>query len=371
MGLLWRVFVRPLMAVLPLSSETFHSIVMKKIRLRSTYIPGYRALLRLLFNSPSVPTESFGIQFDNPVGLAAGMDKKGENIPNWQNLGFGWIEIGGITLHPQKGNPKPRMFRSTKHSALINRMGFNNPGADAMAENLAKQKAKGKWSSIPVGINLGKSKITPNEEAAGDYAGTMERLWEFTDLFIVNVSSPNTPNLRELQAGSELDQILDACNHVNEKCAKEAGAATKPILVKISPDLSDGQVTAIADTAMGQGCAGIVATNTTTTRPAEGRVMNQTGGLSGAPLRSRSTEVVHILYEHTQGKLPIIGVGGISDADSAWEKIAAGACLLQLYSALVFEGPGVMKAINKGLNRKLKEHGFNSLVEAVGHAHRS
>ena len=347
-----------------------HSIVMKKTRIRSNYIPGYRRLLRMMFGSPSVPTETFGIHFDNPVGLAAGMDKKGENIPNWENLGFGWIEIGGITMHPQDGNPKPRMFRSTKHSALINRMGFNNPGSEAMVESLSKQKAK-LWASVPVGINLGKSKITPNEQAEEDYAGTLERLWEFADLFVVNVSSPNTPNLRELQAGSELDRILTACNAVNSRLADAASTNPKPILVKVSPDLEDNQLKAVADTAIAQGCVGIVATNTTTSRPAEDKVMNEAGGLSGKPLRTRSTEVIHLLYDHTNGTLPIVGVGGIADVESAWEKIGAGASLLQLYSALVFEGPSVNKTINKGLNRKLKEHGFNSLAEAVGHAHRS
>ncbi len=324
----------------------------------------------MLFSSPSIPTEKFAIQFDNPVGLAAGMDKKGENIPNWENLGFGWIEIGGVTLHAQEGNPKPRMFRSTKHSALINRMGFNNPGSEEMSRALAKQKEK-RWAKIPVGVNLGKSKITPNEDAEHDYAGTMERLWEYADLFVVNVSSPNTPNLRELQSGSELDRILTACNITNVKMAKESGSAVKPILVKISPDLDNEQILAVADTAMSQGCAGIVATNTTITRPDGGKIMNQVGGLSGAPLRERSTEVIHILYAHCGQKLPIVGVGGISDADSAWEKIGAGACLLQLYSALVFEGPGVMRTINKGLKRKLEENGYSSLSEAVGHAHRS
>jgi dihydroorotate dehydrogenase len=324
----------------------------------------------MLYGSPSVSTETFGIHFDNPVGLAAGMDKKGENIPNWQNLGFGWIEIGGVTLHPQEGNPKPRMFRSVKHQALINRMGFNNPGSEVMIERLTKQKAK-RWASVPVAINLGKSKITPNEQAEQDYAGTLERLWEFADFFVVNVSSPNTPNLRELQADSELDRILTACNTVNTSAAQAAGTSPKPLLVKVSPDLADGELKAVADTAIAQGCVGIVATNTTTSRPAEDKVMNQSGGLSGKPLRTRSTEVIHLLYAHTNGKLPIVGVGGISDVESAWEKIGAGASLLQLYSALVFEGPSVNKTINKGLNRKLKEHGFNSLVEAVGHAHRS
>jgi len=362
--------VRPLMAVLPLGSESLHSIVNLQLRVKSTYILGYRSFLRMLFRSPSAPTEAFGINFDNPVGLAAGMDKKGENIPNWENLGFGWIEIGGITLHGQDGNPKPRMFRSTKHRALINRMGFNNPGSEAMVERLSKQKSK-KWASIPVGVNLGKSKITPNEEAEQDYAGTMERLWEFADLFVVNVSSPNTPNLRELQSGSQLDRILTACNAVNKRMAQDSGSHEKPILVKVSPDLANEQITAVADTAIAQNCAGIVATNTTTSRPTENKVMRQQGGLSGVPLRSRSTEVIHLLYAHTGGKLPIVGVGGISDAESAWEKIAAGACLLQLYSALVFEGPGVTKTINKGLNRKLNENGYKNLADAVGHSHRS
>ena len=310
MGLLWRVFARPVMAILPLSSETMHSLAMKQIRLRSSYIPGYRSLLKLLYGSPPVPTDCFGIHFDNPVGLAAGMDKKGENVPNWESLGFGWMEIGGITLHAQDGNPKPRMFRSTKHNALINRMGFNNPGSEVMAEKLSKQIAK-KWASVPVGINLGKSKITPNEEAEQDYAGTMERLWQYADLFVVNVSSPNTPNLRELQAGSELDRILTACNATNANAAQAAGTNPKPILVKVSPDLSDDQLRAVADAALAQGCAGIVATNTTTSRPSEGKVMEQSGGLSGKPLQIRSTEVIHLLYAHTNGTLPIVGVGGI------------------------------------------------------------
>ena len=358
------------MAILPLRSETIHSIVMKQLRFRSKYIPGYRGVCKMMFGSPSVPIEKFGITFDNPVGLAAGMDKKGENIPNWENLGFGWIEIGGITLHPQEGNPKPRMFRSTKHSALINRMGFNNPGSEAMAKTLAIQKVK-RWASIPVGINLGKSKITPNEEAEHDYAGTMEKLWEFANLFVVNVSSPNTPDLRLLQGGSELDRILTACNEVNAKAAKATAKSPKPILVKVSPDLSDEQLVAVADTAMAQGCAGIVATNTTISRPDDSKLMGESGGLSGKPLQDRSTKVIHLLYAHTNGELPIVGVGGISDVESAWEKIGAGASLLQLYSAMVFDGPGVNRSINKGLKQKLTEHGYSSINEAVGHSHRN
>ena len=210
------------------------------------------------------------------------------------------------------------------------------------------------------------NKITPNEEAEQDYAGTMERLWEFADLFVVNVSSPNTPNLRELQSGSELDRILTACNEVNQNKAASSGLPEKPILVKVSPDLADEQITAVADTAMAQNCAGIVATNTTTARPTESKVMNQQGGLSGAPLRSRSTEVIHLLYSHTNGKLPIVGVGGVSDAEGAWEKIAAGATLVQAYSAFVFEGPAITKSVVNGLAKRLKASPYSSITDVVG-----
>ncbi len=356
------------MSIIPLSSESLHSIAMYRLRTRCQYVPGYRWLLKTLFSSPSIKSTLFGIDFDNPVGLAAGMDKKGENIPNWEYLGFGWIEIGGITLYEQDGNPKPRMFRSNKHKALINRMGFNNPGSIKTEERLKMQMSK-RWSNIPVGVNLGKSKITPNESAEDDYSGTLERLWKYTDLFVINVSSPNTPNLRELQENSQLDRILKACNLVNSEMSVKEDSSPKPILVKVSPDLTDDQILAVADTALANNCAGIVATNTTTKRPSSNKVMNQKGGLSGYPLRKRSTEVIHLLFDHTNGKLPIIGVGGISDVESAWEKIGAGASLLQLYSSLIFEGPSVAKSINKGLIKKLKDHGYDNLTDAVGHSH--
>ena len=368
MGLLWKAIVRPMMAVLPVSSETFHRIALRNIRISSW--PGLRTLIRATYRSPPVPSSLWGIDFQNPVGLAAGMDKKGECIHCWENIGFGWIEIGGITYHPQDGNPKPRMFRSVRHRALINRMGLNNPGSEAMEIHLASLKSLQRWSKVPVCINIGKSKNTPNEGAEQDYAGTFERLWKFADLFVINVSSPNTPHLRELQADQDLERIIIACNEVNERLAGNELGVQKPILIKVAPDLTDEQVTMIADIAMASGCAGIVATNTTTTRPVKGGVMDEKGGLSGSPLRERSTEVIGLIYSHTEGKIPIIGVGGISDLDSAWEKIGAGASLLQLYSALVFEGPSVIKQINKGLNRRLKAHGYQNISEAVGHAHR-
>ena len=368
MGLIWRILAPPIMSIIPLSSESLHSLAMYRLRTRCQYIPGYRRILKSIFASPSIKSSLFGIDFDNPVGLAAGMDKKGENIPNWECLGFGWIEIGGITLHEQDGNAKPRMFRSNEQKALINRMGFNNPGSIKTAERLKNQKSK-RWANIPIGINLGKSKITPNESAEEDYSGTLERLWKYTDLFVINVSSPNTPNLRELQENSQLDRILKACNVVNIDMSIQENSNPKPILVKVSPDLSDEQILAVADTALANNCAGIVATNTTTSRPSENKVMNENGGLSGKPLQKRSTEVIHMLFSHTNGQLPIIGVGGISDVESAWEKIGAGASLLQLYSALIFEGPSVAKSINKGLLIKLKENGYDNLTDAVGHSH--
>ena len=356
------------MSIVPLSSETLHSIAMSRLRTRCQYIPGFRRTLKALFSSPSVKSSLFGIDFDNPVGLAAGMDKKGENIPNWEYLGFGWIEIGGITSHEQEGNAKPRMFRSNKDKALINRMGFNNPGSIKTAERLSIQKQK-KWANIPVGVNIGKSKITPNELAHDDYSETLERLWSYCDLFVINVSSPNTPNLRELQEDSQLDRILKSCNLINRQTAQKENSPPKPILVKVSPDLTNEQILAVTDTAIKNNCSGIVATNTTTSRPNENKVMEQIGGLSGIPLQKRSTEVIHLIYKHTSGKLPIVGVGGIFDVDSAWEKIGAGASILQLYSALIFEGPSVAKTINKGLIRKLRKYGYDNLSDAVGFLH--
>jgi len=350
------------------SSEFMHAVSLRNLRLAN--LPILRSFLRFMYKSPENQSIVMGQNFANPIGVAAGMDKRGECISCWENLGFGWAEIGGITLHPQDGNPKPRMFRSAKHNALINRMGFNNLGSDEMQIRLHKLQEKKRWANVPIAINLGKSKITPNNEAERDYAGTMEKMWQYADLFVINVSSPNTPNLRELQAGSELDRILVACNDVNRRQSELFGRPAKPLLVKVSPDLDDDQLRVIADTAMAAKCAGIVATNTTLERPANDAVMAQEGGLSGRPLRARSTEVIRLLYSHSKGRLPIVGVGGISCAQSAWEKIAAGACLLQLYSALVFEGPGVVKAINKGLKQRLISNGYATLSDAVGHEHR-
>jgi dihydroorotate dehydrogenase len=348
-------------------------------------------MLASLFEPAPLPIELFGLSFPNPVGLAAGMDKFAAAVPAWAALGFGFCELGGVTWHPQAGNPKPRIFRAVPDEALINRMGFNNPGAEALALKLAEWRARGRWPGHPVGINLGKSKITPLEDAAGDYTKSLQALWPYADFFVVNVSSPNTPNLRQLQDKASLDEILAALQEANRELAQgsraeaslEEGAkvqsprskSLKPILIKIAPDLSFEALDDILEVAGARHAAGIVATNTTVTRPATAnqelqRIYSEAGGLSGRPVRSRSTEVIRHLYRQTQGRLPIIGVGGIFDSADAWEKIAAGASLIQLYTGLIYEGPGVVREIVTGLRERVTQAGWTSLKEAVGSSER-
>ena len=316
------------------------------------------------YGAPELPVELLGLKFPNPVGLAAGMDKHAVAVPAWEALGFGFVELGGVTWHPQPGNPAPRMFRVVPDEALINRMGFNNPGAEAMSQKLAEWRALGRWPKHPVGVNLGKSKMTPLERAAEDYANSFRALHPHADFFVVNVSSPNTPNLRQLQDKAALDEILAAMQAINRRPAK-------PILVKVAPDLSFDALDEIIELTGPRQIAGIVATNTTITRPEARdselkRVYGEEGGLSGRPLRARSTEIIRHLYRQTKGAVPIIGVGGIFNADDAWEKITAGASLVQLYTGLVYEGPGVAKEIVNGLHARLIERGLSVLKDAVG-----
>jgi dihydroorotate dehydrogenase len=315
-------------------------------------------------------------------------------VPVWERLGFGFIEVGGVTWIQQQGNPAPRMFRAVSDAALVNRMGFNNPGAEVIAARLAEWRASRRWPNHPVGINLGKSKVTPMESAAEDYANSFRALRPHADFFVVNVSSPNTPNLRQLQDKTALDEILAALQEVNrqlsvDSCQSPVAPPTdhepaaiphsalrtphfaRPILVKVAPDLSFEALDEILELIGPRQLAGIVATNTTITRPATDepdikRIYAEAGGLSGRPLRARSTEMVRHLYRETKGSLPIIGVGGIFDAADAWEKITAGASLVQLYTGLVYEGPALAKEIVKGLRQRLEESGLGSLNEAVG-----
>jgi dihydroorotate dehydrogenase len=323
-------------------------------------------LVESLFAAPPLPVELFGLKFPNPVGLAAGMDKFGFALPGWAKLGFGHVELGGVTWHAQAGNPPPRMFRAIPAEAVINRMGFNNPGAPTFARKLREWKAAGQWPAHPVGVNLGKSKITPLDQAAGDYTNSFRELRDLADFFVVNVSSPNTPNLRQLQDKNALDEIFAALQAENV-------TAQKPILVKVAPDLSFAALDEILELVQPRHIAGIVATNTTITRPptddgALQKIYAETGGLSGKPLRVRSTEVVRHLYRQTKGTVPIIGVGGIFTADDAWEKITVGASLVQCYTGLVYEGPGLAKNIVTGLRAKLEASGCKNLRDAVGSA---
>ena len=318
--------------------------------------------LETFFAAPALPVPLFGLKFPNPIGLAAGMDKNAEALPAWASLGFGFTELGAVTWHAQAGNDPPRLFRAIPEAAIVNRMGFNNAGVEAVAGILEAWRKLGRWPAHPVGMNLGKSKVTPLPKAAEDYAASLRVLRPYLDFFVVNVSSPNTPNLRQLQDKAALDEILAAVLEV---------AASKPILVKVAPDLSFEALDEILELAAARGLAGIVATNTTISRPQTEvasiqRVYAQPGGLSGRPLKARSTEIIRHIFSQTRGKLPIIGVGGVFNAGDAWEKITAGASLIQTYTGMVYEGPGVARAIVTGLLELLEETGHRDLSEAVG-----
>jgi dihydroorotate dehydrogenase len=360
MGWPYKKIVRPLLFAQ--DAERAHDFTLKILSLASRDEFVCNAIGKF-FSAPELPVELFGLKFQNPIGLAAGMDKFAAAVPVWEKLGFGFCELGGVTWHAQPGNPAPRMFRAVADKAIVNRMGFNNPGAEIFAQKLAGWKKSGRWPKHPVGINLGKSKITPLEKAAEDYANSFRVLRDFADFFVVNVSSPNTPNLRQLQDKAALDEILAAIQEQNK--------IQKPILVKIAPDLSFEALDEILELVSSQKIAGIVATNTTISRPQindlrSQKVYSETGGLSGKPLRARSTEIIRRIYEQTNGKLPIIGVGGIFDADDAWEKITAGASLVQIYTGLVFEGPGITRKIVAGLIQRMKMEGLKNLQSAVG-----
>ncbi len=387
MSWFYRNVVRPVL--FSLDSEETHNRTLKALGRASRHEVFCDALASFYRASRDCGIELFGLKFPNPVGLAAGMDKHAAALPVWEALGFGFVELGGVTWHPQPGNPAPRMFRAVSDEALINRMGFNNPGAVAIAAKLTEWRSLGFWPKHPVGINLGKSKITPLERAPEDYASSLRALWPHADFFVVNVSSPNTPNLRQLQDKAALDVILAALQEVNETMGRASSVEnrapniphsairtpqlTKPILVKVAPDLSFEALDEIGELVGPRRIAGIVATNTTVTRPATSdpglkQIYAEAGGLSGRPLRARSTEIIRHLYHQAKGALPIIGVGGIFNADDAWEKITAGASLVQLYTGLVYEGPRVMKEIVTGLRQRLEASGFASLKEAVGQA---
>lgn len=310
-------------------------------------LPFGKSIIKGLYNyqSPKLERKLFGLTFKNPVGLAAGFDKDGKFYKEMSHLGFGFIEIGTVTPLPQDGNPKPRLFRLKEDEGLINRMGFNNDGVDAMVERIKKYKP----ADVILGGNIGKNKVTPNSEAINDYVICFEKLFDHVDYFVVNVSSPNTPGLRDLQDKGPLTAILSKLMSLNT--AKET---PKPILLKIAPDLTDSQLDDIIDIVAETKIDGVIATNTTISRANLKTSQSKideigNGGLSGAPVKSRSTEVIAYLYEKSNGAFPIIGVGGIDSAKAAKEKLDAGASLIQVYSGFVYQGPSLVKAINKGL----------------------
>ena len=325
-------FVRPIL--FSLSAEGAHDLALRNLRAASSMPFTLRALRR--FQPPPKPKTVFGLTFQNPVGLAAGFDKNGVALPAWAALGFGFVEIGTVTAKAQPGNPKPRIFRYPEQRALINRLGFNNDGADVVAARLRALRASGRWPSIPVGINIGKSKVTPLEEAVSDYLYSFRLLATLADYVVLNVSSPNTPGLRSLQEHDALEQLLRAIRDENNNL-------NKPVLLKIAPDLSLEELEQIITASEQNGIAGIIATNTTLDHSAIPPGRDQAGGLSGQPLREKSTAFVRAIT--SRSRLSVIASGGIFDAESAREKIEAGAQLLQVYTGYVYRGPGLLREI--------------------------
>ena len=324
-------FVRPLL--FSLDAETAHHLAIALLRCASHVDLVLRALR--VFRPASRPKTVFGVKFPNPIGLAAGLDKDGVALPAWGALGFGFIEIGTVTAKPQPGNLKPRIFRFPEQRALINRLGFNNDGADAIAKRLRRLRDSGRWPAIPVGINIGKSKVTPLEKSTEDYLYSFRLLQEFADYIALNVSSPNTPGLRELQKPAALSRLLRAIRDENR--------AAKPLIVKISPDLSPAELHGIVATCEQSEVAGIIATNTTLDHSSIPPEREQDGGLSGPPLREKSTAMVREIV--ARSKIPVIASGGICDAESAREKFEAGAQLLQVYTGYVYRGPRLLGEI--------------------------
>ncbi|WP_419217923.1 quinone-dependent dihydroorotate dehydrogenase [Gordonia sp. CPCC 205333] len=351
----------PLLKVMFLASpESIHGVAARAIRIAGN-IWGLRQLSAALLSrtDPVLAQRVFGVDFPAPLGLAAGFDKTAASANSWGQLGFGYAEVGTITGRAQPGNPQPRLFRLPADKALINRMGFNNPGADQAAVNLAAPR-RGPVR-VPIGANIGKTKIVEPADAADDYRYSARLLGPLADFVVVNVSSPNTPGLRDLQAVDSLRPILAAV----------LAETDRPVLVKIAPDLADDDIDQVADLAVELGLAGIVATNTTVSRsglatPAADVELAGAGGLSGPPVKARSLEVLRRLHGRVGGKLVLVSVGGIENVDDAWERIRAGASLLQGYTAFIYGGPLWAHLIHAGLAQRVKAAGYRSITDAVG-----
>lgn len=351
---MYQLLLRLLFLIPP---ERIHHLTFAVMRLTMRFRPtSWLASRVLVVDNPILHSRVFGVDFRAPLGLAAGFDKNGDGVDTWGPLGWGFAEIGTVTAQAQPGNPAPRLFRLPADHALINRMGFNNHGAGNAANNLRRRRG-----DVPIGANIGKTKITPVEDAAADYTASARLLGPLADFLVVNVSSPNTPGLRDLQAVESLRPLLAAVLEV----------VTVPVLVKIAPDLSDDDVDAVADLAVELGLAGIVATNTTIARtglksPADEVEAIGAGGLSGPPVAARSLEVLRRLHARVGGKLVLISVGGIETAEQAFERIRAGASLVQGYTGFIYGGPFWTRRMHNDLARLVRDAGFTSLTEAVG-----
>ncbi|WP_132994317.1 quinone-dependent dihydroorotate dehydrogenase [Gordonia zhaorongruii] len=344
--------------------ERIHRIIAAAIRVAGR-APGVRTVLARIFavDDPALRSTVFGVDFPAPVGLAAGFDKSASAVNAWGQLGFGYAEVGTITGRAQPGNPAPRLFRLPADRALINRMGFNNPGAHAAADSLAQSRPGP--VRAPIGANIGKTKVVPIDGAVDDYRLSASLLGPLADFVVVNVSSPNTPGLRDLQAVESLRPVLSAVLEVT----------TVPVLVKIAPDLSDDDVDAVADLAVELGLAGIVATNTTIAREGLTTAADEVesigaGGLSGPPVADRSLDVLRRLHSRVGGRIALVSAGGIETADQAWQRICAGADLLQVYTGFIYGGPVWLRELHTGIADRLRAHGFSNIEEAVGSAAR-
>jgi dihydroorotate dehydrogenase len=347
MGKYYENILRPL--IFRLDPEHAHERAVGAMAMLSRVPPLCRALEAWAGLSDSArPIKAFGLTFPNAVGLAAGFDKNASAWPAAAALGFGHVEIGTVTAHAQPGNPRPRAFRYPAHEAVINRMGFNNEGAAAVAARLARQPGPSR-RRIPLGVNLGKSKVTAIEAATADYLASFALLADHADYVVLNVSSPNTPNLRQLQDESKLRELLGAITAANRARVATGGKRHVPVLLKIAPDLTWPQIDAVLAVIQEFGLDGIVATNTTLARPGFFAGVNEAGGLSGAPLRRRATEIINYVSRTTSGRLPIIGVGGIMDVVGAAEKLDAGAVLVQVYTGLIYRGPFFAAELARGL----------------------
>jgi len=361
--MVYRSLVRPLLFSLP--PETAHELALHSLSLQPKFIN--KVVARRHQSSPTLALNRFGLTFPNPVGLAAGFDKDGVALQALAALGFGFIEAGTVTFHPQPGNPRPRLFRLPQDKALINRAGFNNAGAAAFAQRIKRQRP-----NCVLGVSIGKSKITPLDQANEDYLRSFELVYKVADYVAVNVSSPNTPQLRDLQQSEQLSALLTALQARNRELQQlHQRQQPMPLLVKLSPDLTRDELAVIVDVLARLEIDGIIATNTTVARGELRSKQEEVaacgdGGLSGAPLRKRSTRMIADLHRLTRGRIPLIGVGGIFTAEDAWEKIAAGASLVQLYTGFIYRGPNIAREIGHGLEQILKREGLVKIEDAVG-----